>query len=239
MRPEESLPRFLTRLTGNLFVVLAWFLAALAASALLPALRILRPASFGVILPLVILAVLAWTLIDFQPGNAARLRALLQKRAYERAFHLAWRWRQMGLLEQLLSAEMALPSELLRPRIRAAYSELRILHESLHDPSNRFVDKDLRLTMQKRSEEARLALWKLCENLEVVASQKVCFADDHPKMQRISNLLDDLTQSTGQVRVKLAELTLAPQQAELEEARMAIDQVRRQSEALLEWEAEC
>ena len=237
MRTEESQLRFLTRLAGNLFNVLPWFLALFATCTILPFLRPMAPAMIEIFLPLTLLGALAWTFADVHFTAEPRLRDLLGKRLYEQAFRVAAQNRQLELLEQLLNSSLTLPSEQLRPKIRAVFSELRILHERLHDPSNRYIEPTLRRAMRERCEEARLALWKLCENLEVVASQKVRFANDHPKMRRISSVLSDLTQSTGEVRVKLAELTLAPQQVELEEARIAIDQVRRQSEALLEWES--
>lgn len=237
MRNEESQGQFLTRLIGNFFIVVPWFFAVFATCTILPVMRPLAVVMIEIVLPLTLLGTLAWTFADVRFTSESRLREFLGKRRYEQAFRLAAANGQLELLEQLLNSGLMLPSEQLRPKIRAVFSELRILHESLHDPSNRYLEPTLRRSMRERCEEARLALWKLCENLEVVASQKVRFANDHPKMRRISSVLGDLTQSTGEVRVKLAELTLAPQQVELEEARLAIDQVRRQSEALLEWKS--
>jgi len=234
MGNQESHPTFFTRFLQNLFVTMLWFLGL---TLVLMLFRVITPVHLRLLLPATLLGVLLWSLQDPRPARGRRVQALLRKRKYEQAFSLARPSGRLDTVKEFLENELKLPSEALRPAILATFAELRTLCLSVEDPTNRFVDTDLRKSMRSRSQEARQALWKLCENLEVVATQQVRFTDDHPKMKRIALLLEELAQSTGRVRVKLAELTLAPQDAELEEARIAIDQVRRQSEALLEWEA--
>lgn len=184
--------------------------------------------------PLGIVVWIAWGVVA---SPKQRVCQLLAKGDLAKAYHLALRHDLRQLVENYLDEKLELPNESLRPSIRRAFDELNLLHDSSADEANHFVETDLRRAMRDSSDEALGALWNTCANLEVVARQEVEFADDHPKIQGIAALLNGLESSTRRARVKLAELSLGSTQGEVEEARLAMETVRRQSEFLLELES--
>lgn len=186
------------------------------------------------VIPFLGVLYVGWLLWEGRAPVRERILRLLQRDRYERAFRIALRDDHTQVIKEYLDTEQATPSESLRVKLVAAYSELRVLHVSVHDRANVFVNQGLKKAMQESSDAARRAFWDICINLKVVARQKVRFAEDHPKIKRLNRLLEQLAESTGLARVKLAELSLGANEREIQEAKLAIEDVRRQSEALLE-----
>ncbi|MGD9747142.1 MAG: hypothetical protein AB7I98_22065 [Verrucomicrobiales bacterium] len=186
------------------------------------------------LVPLGMVFWIAWGLVA---SPKQQVRQLLSVGNFSKAYRVASKHALCPLVRDYLNEELDLPNESLRPSLRRAFEELNLLHDSSADEANHFVESGLKRAMRDSSEEALRALWNTCANLEVVARQEVAFADDHPKIQGIISLLDGLEHSTRRARVKLAELSLGSTQGEVEEARVAMETVRRQSEFLLELES--
>jgi len=189
---------------------------------------------FRLLIPLVVIAVGLWFFWESRAPAQQRILNLLRRREFERAYLLASRHGQEDLVRNYLEDHIELPSVSLRSRILAAFTELASLRNSVYDEANTYVNDQLLKAMRESADEARSAFWDICVNLEVVARQKVRFSEDHPKIKRLAHLLEQLADSTGLARVKLAELSLGAKEREVQEAKDAIVNVRRQSEALLE-----
>ncbi len=217
--------------------ILSFLALILGGCVLVAALGSLGPVAIRLVMPIVLVGVvgwLGWTIVA-PPGTKVTRR--LAKRQFERAFQAAMSRNEGHVISDHLQQNLGLPAESLRPRVVAAFNELRALHASAYDPANTFVSKGLKNAMQQRSDEARNAFWRICRNLAVVADQKVKFEDDHHKIQNLSESIANLKTSAAEVRVKLAELSLGATEAEIEEAAQAIENVRKQTEVLLELES--
>ncbi len=195
------------------------------------------PVAIRLFLPIGLIAVTVWLIWSAFRPQSTRLERHLGKRQFERGFQLAMRNDEGHLISDFLEKSLNLPANRLRPRVLAAFKELRALHSSAYDPANTFVSEGLKRAMQESSDEARKAFWGICRNLAVVADQGVKFPDDHHKIEHLANSIEELTKSASEVRLKLAELSLGATDSEIAEAAESIENVRRQSEALLELEA--
>lgn len=195
------------------------------------------PVAIRLFLPIGLIALTVWLVWSAIRPQSTRLERHLSKRQFERAFLLAMKNEEGHVVSDYLGSSLGLPADRLRPRILAAFKELRALHASAYDPANTFVSETLKKAMQESSDEARTAFWGICRNLAVVADQGVKFPDDHHKIGHLAESIGELTKSASEVRLKLAELSLGATDSEIAEAAEAIENVRRQSEALLELEA--
>jgi hypothetical protein len=188
-------------------------------------------------LPLLLIGGLGWLILSVSAPSGARVARRLSKRQFERAFQAAMAKDEGHVISEHLHESLALPAESLRPRIVAAFNELHMLHTSAYDPANTYVSPGLKKAMQESSDEARNAFWRVCRNLAVVADQKVKFDDDHHKIRHLGESIERLKTSAAEVRAKFAELSLGATEAEVEEAAQAIENVKKQSEALIELES--
>ncbi len=215
-------------------VFTGYVLAAVVAISLLSR---IGPIGLRLFVPLLLIGTTIWLLWSAVVPPGSRIERHLHGREFERAFLLAMKKGQGSKICDFLREDLPLPADVLRASMVATFNELRALHASAYDPANTFISAGLKRAMQESSDEARNAFWGICRNLAVVAHQKVKFADDHHKIQHLNRSIEELKVSAGSVRVKLAELSLGATDAELDEAAQAIENVRRQSEALLELEA--
>ncbi|MEM1297228.1 MAG: hypothetical protein AAGH89_17820, partial [Verrucomicrobiota bacterium] len=144
------------------------------------------PVALRLFLPIGLIALTIWVIWSaFQP-QSTRLERHLSKRQFERAFLLAMKNDEGHQISDYLENSLGLPANRLRPRVLAAYKELRALYASAYDPANTFVSEGLKKAMQESSDEARNAFWGICRNLAVVADQGVKFPDDHHKIGHLA-----------------------------------------------------
>ena len=183
---------------------------------------------FGIAAFAAVLAVIFIKKLLYSPGVIAHM----SKRRFEKAYRLAKKRNQIGIVTNYLRESLSLPSENLRQPMVELFNELSRLDIAASDNRNTFVDASFLSEVSNEAQKGFRALWRTVENLDVVARQEVAFDSTHPKIQKSIEKLQTLTVATRDARSKFAELSLGEKTGAIGDAASALRIVGKQAEAL-------